>query len=80
MQHIYLGKFSNKYPEQIQGKFYAAGSEGSIYYGDVKVGDYVFAAYEGKIIGAIQVDLESHIITTTNQLSDYLQIYLFSNS
>lgn len=51
MIRIFLGKFSNKYPEQIQKRYYAAGNEGAIWYGDVKIGDYVFAAYEGKIIG-----------------------------
>lgn len=47
---IFLGKFSNNYPEQIEKKFYAAGDEGSNWYGDIKIGDYVFVAYEGKII------------------------------
>ncbi len=47
---IFLGKFSNKYPEQIEKKFYVAGQEGSSWYGDVKPGDYVFIAYEGLIV------------------------------
>ena len=47
---LFLGKFSNKNPEQIEKKFCAAGDEGSNYYGEVKSGDYVFVAYEGKII------------------------------
>ena len=51
MPRLFLGKFSNKYPEQIQKRYYAAGEEGNPWYGDVKPGDYVFAAYEGKIIG-----------------------------
>lgn len=48
---IFLGKFSRNYPEQIKKKFYAAGSEGDVGYGNVKPGDYVFASYEGMIIG-----------------------------
>ncbi|HHV26900.1 MAG TPA: AAA domain-containing protein [Tissierellia bacterium] len=48
---LFLGKFSNNYPEQIEKKYYAAGDKGSSWYGDVKPGDYVFASYEGKIIG-----------------------------
>ncbi len=47
---IYLGKFSSKYPEQVKHRFYAAGVEGNKWYGDVKVGDYVFVGYSGKII------------------------------
>ncbi len=51
MARVFLGKFSNKNPEQIEKKFYSAGAEGGVWYGDVKVGDYIFAAYEGKIVG-----------------------------
>jgi len=51
MARIFLGKFSVKYPEQIEKKFYAAGAQGSVWYGDVNVGDYVFPAYNGKVIG-----------------------------
>lgn len=46
---LYLGKFSKKYPEQIREKFYAAGKEGSEWYGGIKPGDYVYPIYEGKI-------------------------------
>ncbi len=48
---IFLGKFSRNYPEQIEKRYYAAGQEGNSWYGDVKVGDYVFANYEGMILG-----------------------------
>jgi len=51
MARIFLGKFSTKYPEQIEKKYYSAGAEGGVWYGGVKVGDYVFPAYNGKIIG-----------------------------
>lgn len=47
---LFLGKFTNKYPEQIGKKYCAGGDENSGYYGDVKIGDYVFVAYEGNII------------------------------
>lgn len=47
---IYLGKFSSKYPEQIEKKYYAAGEEGNSWYGNVRPGEYVFVAYQGKII------------------------------
>ena len=46
---LYFGKFSSKYPEQIEGKFYAAGPEGTDWYGGIKPGDYVFPIYEGKV-------------------------------
>lgn len=49
--NLFLGKFGTKYPEQIEGKYYAAGDEGSSYYGGVKPGDYVFPSHDGKIIG-----------------------------
>ncbi len=48
---LFLVKFSNKYPEQIEGKYYVGGDVGNPYYGDVQEGDYVFPAYEGKILG-----------------------------
>lgn len=48
---LFLGKFSNQYPEQVEKKYYAAGDKGGSWYGDVEPGDYVFASYEGKIIG-----------------------------
>ena len=48
---IFLGKFSKTYPDQVEKKYYAAGAEGNQWYGGVKVGDYVFAAHEGMIIG-----------------------------
>lgn len=51
MPNIFLGKFSNKNQEQVQKRFYVAGAEGSNWYGDIKIGDYVFAALEGEIIG-----------------------------
>lgn len=46
---LYLGKFSSNFPEQIKEKFYAAGPEGSEWYGGIKPGDYVYPIYEGKI-------------------------------
>lgn len=46
---LYFGKFSSKYPEQLEGKFYAAGPEGTDWYGGIKPGDYVFPIYEGKV-------------------------------
>ena len=30
--NIFLGKFSTKYPEQIEKRFYGAGEEGSSWY------------------------------------------------
>lgn len=48
---LFLGKFSTKYPEQVEHKYYAAGSEGNSWYGGVKPGDYVFVSHGGKIIG-----------------------------
>jgi 5-methylcytosine-specific restriction protein B len=46
---LYFGKFSDKYPEQIEGCYYTAGEEGNEWYGGIKVGDYVFPIYKGKI-------------------------------
>ena len=47
---LFLGKFSNKYPEQIEKRYYAAGKKESSWYGGVQSGDYVFVSYEGKIV------------------------------
>jgi 5-methylcytosine-specific restriction protein B len=46
---LYLGKFSKNYPSQISEMFYAAGPEGGEWYGGIKVGDYVFPIFEGKV-------------------------------
>lgn len=58
---IFLGKFSNKYPEQIEKKYYAAGKKGSSWYGGLEPGDYVFVSYLGKI-------------TALWQASDYIEM------
>jgi 5-methylcytosine-specific restriction enzyme B len=47
---LYIGKFINKYPEQIEKKFASSGVEGNPWYGGVKPGDYIFASYEGQIV------------------------------
>lgn len=49
MSSLYVGKFSSNYPEQIEEKFYAAGKEGTDWYGGIRPGDYVFPIYQGKI-------------------------------
>lgn len=49
--NIFLGKFINRYPEQIEKKYFSGGPEGSSWYGGMNPGDYAFIAYEGKIIG-----------------------------
>lgn len=54
--NIFFGKFSTKYPEQIEQRFYAAGPEGGVWYGDVKRGDYVLPVYGGRISELWQVD------------------------
>lgn len=47
---LFLGKFSGKYPEQIEKKYYAALEKGNPWYGGVEPGDYVFVNHVGKII------------------------------
>ncbi len=49
--NLFIGKFSTKFPEQIENKYYAGGVIGSVLYGGVKVGDYIFPSYGGKILG-----------------------------
>jgi len=72
---LFLGKFSNKYPEQIQYKYYAAGPEGGIWYGDVKVGDYVFASYEGKIVGLWRAKEYTQIKNSINPQDDGVLLF-----
>src|SRR5690554_140544 len=55
MPSLYFGKFSSKYPRQIEEKFYAGGEPGSEWYGGIKSGDYVFPIYKGQVIGLWQV-------------------------
>ncbi|WP_147565814.1 AAA family ATPase [Clostridium tyrobutyricum] len=49
MSKIYIGKFSENYPEQIKERFYAAGQKGNIWYNDIQPGDYVFPVFKGNI-------------------------------
>lgn len=49
MSDLYFGKFSTNYPDQINERFYAASSEGNVWYGGIKPGDYVFPIYNGKV-------------------------------
>ncbi|MEJ6949410.1 hypothetical protein [Natronospora cellulosivora (SeqCode)] len=52
---LYFGKFSRKYPQQINEMFYAGGERGSVYYGGIEAGDYVFPIFEGQVIGLWKV-------------------------
>lgn len=70
MSNIFLGKFSSKFPEQIQKKFYSAGVEGGVWYGGVQIGDYVFAAYEGKIIGLWRAKEYTRMKNSVNPQND----------
>jgi 5-methylcytosine-specific restriction protein B len=49
MANLCFGKFSQTYPEQLEGKFYAAGPEGTSWYGNIRPGDYVFPLFGGKV-------------------------------
>lgn len=72
---LFLGKFSNKNPEQIEKKFCAAGDEGSNYYGEVKSGDYVFVAYEGKIIALWKAKEYKKLKNAVNPKDDGVLIF-----
>jgi 5-methylcytosine-specific restriction protein B len=72
MDRIFLGKFSNQYPEQIEKKFYSAGDEGGVWYGGVKVGDYVFPSYEGHIIGLWRAKAYIQMQNNINPNSDWV--------
>jgi len=75
MARIFLGKFSVKYPEQIEKKFYSAGAKGSVWYGDVKVGDYVFPAYNGKVIGLWRAKEYTQMKNTVNPHDDGVLLF-----
>lgn len=47
--NFFFGKFSKNYPEQFEQRFYAGGKSDSTWYGGIKIGDYVFPIYKGKI-------------------------------
>lgn len=49
MSNLFIAKFSSKFPGQIEGKYCSGGEIGSPYYGDLKVGDYVFPLMSGQI-------------------------------
>ncbi len=44
-----------KNPEQVNERFYAAGSEGNVWYGGIKPGDYVFPIHNGKVFALWKV-------------------------
>jgi 5-methylcytosine-specific restriction protein B len=64
---LFLGKFSNKFPEQIEKKYYAAGDKGNSWYGEVEQGDYVYIAHEGKIIALWKAREYTRMKTAGNQ-------------
>ncbi len=72
MKRLFLGKFSTKYPEQIEKKYYAAGEEGSSWYGDVKVGDYVFIGYGGKIVALWRAKQYTTMKNQVNPTDDHV--------
>lgn len=55
MSRIFFGKFDSKRPHQIQEKYYAAGSEGSSWYGGIQSGDYVFVVTNSNVISLWKV-------------------------
>lgn len=59
---LFLGKFSTKHPNQIEGKYYASNEKGNPWYGGVEVGDYVFPSYGGMIIGLWQAEAYTTIL------------------
>lgn len=63
---VFLGKFSNKYPEQIEKKYYAAGKKGNPWYGGLEPGDYVFVSYLGKIIALWEATQYTDIPNSVN--------------
>jgi 5-methylcytosine-specific restriction enzyme B len=55
MERIFFGKFFHERPEQINERFYAAGSVGSSWYGGIEPGDYVFPVTSKEVIGVWRV-------------------------
>jgi len=45
--NFFFGKFGPENTEQIERKFYAGGPKGSLWYGGIEVGDYVFPIHKG---------------------------------
>lgn len=72
---LFLGKFSNHYPDQIERKYYAAGDEGGPWYGGVKPGDYVFTAYEGKIVGLWRAKGYAKLKNPVNPTNDEVLLF-----
>lgn len=72
---MFLGKFSENYPEQIEKKFYAAGAEGGIWYGDVQVGDYIFASHAGMIVGLWRAKEYSNMKNSVNPKDDGVLLF-----
>ena len=49
MKKIFFGKFSKRFPVQVEENYYAGGSKESTWYGGMEVGDFVFPIYQGKV-------------------------------
>lgn len=72
---LFLGKFSGKYPEQIEGKYYAAQEKGNPWYGGVEPGDYVFINYVGKIIALWKAKEYTNIKNSINPKHDGVLVF-----
>lgn len=67
---LFLGKFSGKYPEQIEKHYYSAQEKGNPWYGGVEPGDYVFVNYLGKIIALWKAKEYTNMKNTVNPKHD----------
>ena len=72
---LFLGKFSNKYPEQIEKKYYSAQEKGNPWYGGVEPGDYVFVNYVGKIIALWKAKEYTNMKNSVNPKHDGVLIF-----
>jgi Cdc6-like AAA superfamily ATPase len=72
---LFLGKFSIKYPEQIEKKYYSAQEKGNPWYGGVEPGDYVFVNYVGKIIALWKAKEYTNMKNSVNPKHDGVLIF-----
>ena len=78
---LYFGKIFEENKEQLDGGFYAAGDEGSSWYGGIKPGDYVFPIFKAKIdrlwIVKEYINLPNRINKTNSMVCKFEVVKLF---
>lgn len=85
MRRLFVGKFTDRFEEQLDKLFYTGGEKGSTWYNGIDTGDYVFAINNGKVVKLLRVKgyenaakyinnaSENQVVATFEEIKDYGQ-------